>query len=177
MSSITLYEQPFFKGNSKTFNENVRDLAIYSFLKMVRSLKVEGKPWIAYGGQEFCGDFKIYKEGDHTNLGDFSEKISSLQVIKVSLEDPEIVLYEHINYGGKKVSVLEVNRNVKGAGLEGHISSHKVKKGAWILYTETELHGKRMFSMEDQPNYCILGWNDQVSSLKPLTDEDFHKPI
>uniref|UniRef100_A0A4W3H2N0 Beta/gamma crystallin 'Greek key' domain-containing protein n=1 Tax=Callorhinchus milii TaxID=7868 RepID=A0A4W3H2N0_CALMI len=169
-------QRPFLKGNCKIFTDTVPTLTKYGFMNMARSLKVEGNPWVAFDDESFRGNFKIFKEGDHTNLGTFAQCISSIQEITVCLENPEIVLYEHVNYYGKAVSIFEVTRDMKGTGLDDVVSSHKVKKGAWILYKNTGLRGTRMFTTENHPNHCYLGWNDQMSSLKPVTDEDCEKP-
>ncbi|NP_001279336.1 epidermal differentiation-specific protein-like [Callorhinchus milii] len=171
--SITLYNETSLGGGGQTYTEDVPDMKDFS--NRARSLKVEGYPWVAFTKKAFQGEFKIYRVGQYMNLNDFAVKISSLRVIKESLENPQITLYKNVNYTGARKDIFEEIDNVDQIKKEigGEISSHKIKEGVWILCKDEHFCGERMFTKENVPNYVQIGWKNQLSSLKPLTPSDF----
>uniref|UniRef100_V9L9W3 Epidermal differentiation-specific protein n=1 Tax=Callorhinchus milii TaxID=7868 RepID=V9L9W3_CALMI len=170
MARIILYDQPFFTGSSHIFTDDIPDLATYSFTKKTRSMKVERKPWVAFLDIDYTGGFKIYDVGDYTNLGEFDQKIQSLMEIRVPLENPEIVLYQDVDYQGKKVSISQPTQDITATSLSGKVSSYQVKSGAWSLYKGRNFQGESCFTVEDQPDLRKKSWNDQLLSLQPVPD-------
>ncbi|GCB84090.1 epidermal differentiation-specific protein-like [Scyliorhinus torazame] len=170
MSKIVLYEQPNFTGKWKEFRGNVPDLAVELFAKTARSLKVEGKHWVAYKGKKFTGDFVVYGAGDYNQLGDMDTQIESLRLVKEELGNPDIVLYENINFCGQSRNVDEDVADLRRAEFDHLVSSHKVKQGVWILYDEVDYQGNRLitFQGDECADYREFGWNDKLASLKAL---------
>uniref|UniRef100_A0A671KHK9 Beta/gamma crystallin 'Greek key' domain-containing protein n=1 Tax=Sinocyclocheilus anshuiensis TaxID=1608454 RepID=A0A671KHK9_9TELE len=87
------------------------------FNNVISSLKVIGAPWV---------------EGEYATLED-KGKFSSLKMITDDLGDPEIQLFEHVNYGGRSVT-LHKETNLHDIAFSDIASSHKVKGGVWVLY-------------------------------------------
>ncbi|XP_078087654.1 epidermal differentiation-specific protein-like [Mustelus asterias] len=174
MSKIVLYDQPACRGNWKELTDSVPNLETEIFSQTARSLKVEGKHWVAYKDKDLNGDFVVYGPGEHNHLGSMDSKIVSVRLVKEELGNPDIVLYEHIHFEGKPRHVDELVNDLKKAGFNNLVSSHEVKQGVWILYEGLHLTGRRMitFKGENCPDYRQFHWNDKLSSLKPLLNSD-----
>ncbi|XP_072132729.1 epidermal differentiation-specific protein-like [Mobula birostris] len=175
MSKITLYEKPDFTGEDQDFVDNILHLTVRKFDNTARSIRVIGQHWVAYAGKNFTGAFKVLGPGDHAYLGELDQKILSLRLVKEDLKNPEIVLYEHVNYKGQSRSIRETTNDLRRAGFENLVSSHKVKEGVWILFQHANLCGERLITFEgnEWPNYCDFKWNDKLSSVKALLKSDF----
>ncbi|XP_067916316.1 epidermal differentiation-specific protein-like [Heterodontus francisci] len=175
MSKIILYDQENLHGDGKVFTDSVLDLEKEVFSDKARSLKVEGKHWVAYTCTNYTGQFIVYGAGDHLNLENLDRKIQSLRLVKEDLQDPEIKLFEHINYGGKERDITGAADDLKDAGFNNLVSSHHVKRGVWVLYENKYYNGNRLITfLGDQwVNYRNKGCNDKLSSLKPLLSTDF----
>ncbi|XP_078062388.1 epidermal differentiation-specific protein-like [Mustelus asterias] len=174
MSKIVLYDQPDCKGNWKELTDSVSNLECVSFSQTARSLKVEGKHWVAYKDNDLKGDFMVYGPGEHNHLGSMDSKIVSVRLVKEELGNPDIVLYEDAHFEGQSRNIIVLVDDLKIAGFKNPVSSHKVKQGVWILYADLHLKGRRMitFKGENCPDCRQFHWNDKLSSLKPLLNRD-----
>uniref|UniRef100_A0A1B8XYD8 Beta/gamma crystallin 'Greek key' domain-containing protein n=1 Tax=Xenopus tropicalis TaxID=8364 RepID=A0A1B8XYD8_XENTR len=172
MSNILeLFSEPNLKGDSVKLKADSGDLSSVGFLKRAQSLRVVGDPWIVFTGTQYQGEFTHYKEGS-CNIPGFANEISSVRVVPGGILTPKITLYEHIKYGGRAVTLEKAAESLKSYGFDNMISSHKTESGAWILYDGEHYRGSRMVTVAGDrvPNYVPLGWNDRVSSVRPITD-------
>lgn len=84
---------------------------------------------------------------------------------------PPVIVYKHINYDGKAIS-LEVGNyvlsNLQSKGiLNDDISSIKVEEGYKItIYEHDNYGGKKLTLLQSSPNLVPLKWNDIISSIK-----------
>ncbi|XP_060750381.1 epidermal differentiation-specific protein-like [Tachysurus vachellii] len=100
---------------------------------------------IVYEHPDFKGLSKEFTSDvpDLTKLN-FNYCISSLKVIgnpwmvTEDLDNPQITLYEEENYQGRSL-VLDCETNLCYGDFNDKTSSHKVQRGAWVLYQ----HGQR----------------------------------
>ncbi|OCT73372.1 hypothetical protein XELAEV_18036355mg [Xenopus laevis] len=173
-NTLELYALPNLKGDSHSLQADSPDLSTVGFLKRAQSLKVIGDPWIVFTGTKYQGEFFNYKEGTYNSIPSFANKISSVRVVPGGFFTPKITVYEHINYGGKMVPLEKSADSLKPYLLDNMASSHKTHSGAWILYDGDHYRGKKMITVagDQVPNYVPLGWNDKVSSMKPITDTE-----
>ncbi|KAM4808001.1 epidermal differentiation-specific protein-like [Rhinophrynus dorsalis] len=171
MSRIELFEFPDMKGDSESLVADSPDLSLLGFHKRAQSLRVIGEAWIVFTDLKFQGDFAVFKEGIYSSIPGFSKSISSLRIVKGGLYEPKITLYEHINYGGRVQPLTKDADSLKPYGLNNMISSHKVDKGAWVLYEGEFYTGKTMVTIagDNVPDYTKIGWNDKASSVKSIT--------
>uniref|UniRef100_A0A8C5MUZ2 Beta/gamma crystallin 'Greek key' domain-containing protein n=1 Tax=Leptobrachium leishanense TaxID=445787 RepID=A0A8C5MUZ2_9ANUR len=171
MSGIELFSERDFKGDSVSLDADTADLRLAGFDNYTKSMRITGDPWVVFAEVSYKGEFKAYKEGDYASIPSFENKISSVRVVKGGLSDPEITVYEHVNYGGRAVTLKKNAEDLRTYGFDKMISSHKVSRGGWILYENTHYQGNKMLALagDQVPNYVPLGWNDKVSSIKLIS--------
>ncbi|KAI4899662.1 hypothetical protein NFI96_003957 [Prochilodus magdalenae] len=179
MNKITVYDKPNFEGLSREFTSNVASLNDESFNDCISSLKVVGNPWVLYSNPNFSGYQYVFEEGEYPTVewhktllssllfSTASFGPSSLEVVTENLEDPQITLYEQPNYKGKSVVYMS-ETNLCYGSFNDSASSHKVQRGAWVLYQHKDRSGVQMLARasQDLPHY---GWfNNRLSHLRPL---------
>ncbi|XP_073472521.1 epidermal differentiation-specific protein-like [Aquarana catesbeiana] len=170
MNTLELFEFPDFKGAFASIKQDIADLTSVGFLKKAQSLKICGDPWFIFSEAGYRGKFRCFKEGNYNSIPEFQKNISSVRLVKGGLYNPKITLYEHINYRGKSFTLDRPTDSLKPYGFDNMVSSHKWVSGAWILYTREYYTGDQMVALagDENPDYRTLGWNDKVSSLKPV---------
>ncbi|KAL1276167.1 hypothetical protein QQF64_035790 [Cirrhinus molitorella] len=94
---------------------------------------------------------------------------SSLKIITDDLDDPEIQLFEHVNYQGRSVT-LRQETSLHDIDFSDIASSHKVKGGVWVLYEHINCQGAQLVSFpgEEVPSYFPHSFNDVASHVRPL---------
>ncbi|XP_068121814.1 epidermal differentiation-specific protein-like [Hyperolius riggenbachi] len=170
MSTLELFEFPGFKGDYEFLDDKNPDLSTVGFDQKAQSLKVIGDPWVVFTDHNYKGDFRIFTEGECPSIPAWSAKIRSAKIVRGGLYNPEITLYEGVNYEGKKLPLKKAATSLKSYGFDDMTSSQKDVKGAWILYSEDYYKGDHMVAVtgDDIPDYHSLQWGDKVSSLKPF---------
>lgn len=166
MNKIIVYEHPDFKGLSKEFASDVSDLSKVSFDNCISSLKVIGNPWVAYTDANFAGEPTAYEEGEYASVY-YNDDISSLELVREDLNNPQITLYEDENYQGRRL-VLNTETNLLYGTFNDTVSSHKVQKGAWVLYQHSDRGGYIQVARagRDVPKY---EWFDnRLTHVHPL---------
>ncbi|XP_052427820.1 epidermal differentiation-specific protein-like [Carassius gibelio] len=168
MSKIIVFTEEGFGGRTAEFKNDVCDLEEIGFNNVISSLKVIGAPWVAYYDTNFGGKQRLFQEGEYATLDD-KRRFSSLKMIKDNLENPEIRLFEHVNYQGRSVT-LRGETNLHDINFSDTASSHRVKSGVWILYEHVNRKGSQLISFpgEQIPNYVPLSFNDMASHVRPL---------
>ncbi|XP_058266008.1 epidermal differentiation-specific protein-like [Hemibagrus wyckioides] len=166
MNTIIVYENRNFKGLSREFTSDVPDLIQQNFDNCISSLKVIGNPWVAYTGANFTGEPTVYEEGEYASVY-YNDDISSLELVTEDLENPQITLYEEENYQGRSL-VLNCETNLRYGTFNDKTSSHKVQRGAWVLYQHKQRSGSIQVARagHDVPKY---DWFDnRLSHVRPL---------
>ncbi|XP_016116801.1 epidermal differentiation-specific protein-like [Sinocyclocheilus grahami] len=168
MSKIVVFTEEGFIGRTAEFKNDVHDLEERGFNNVISSLKVIGTPWVAYYDKNFTGKQRVFEEGEYATLED-KGKFSSLKMITDDLDNPEIQLFEHVNYGGRSVT-LQKETNLHKIAFSDIASSHKVKGGVWVLYEDVNRHGAQLVSFpgDQVPSYLPLSFNDVASHVRPL---------
>ncbi|NXE71987.1 EDSP protein, partial [Calcarius ornatus] len=174
MGKIIIYEHANFQGKSREFTTDAPNLAAVGWNDIVSSVKVIGQPWVAYEHVDYKGRFLVFEEEKRCFVGkEMNDKISSLQLITEDLYNPQITLYEHINYQGKSRIIREPTNLAAGEYDDiknDTVSSHKVQRGAWLLCEHSDGSGFQYLARgrENLPNYYAIKFNDKLSFLRPL---------
>lgn len=168
MSKIIVYTGEDFNGRGVAFTNNEPNLVDKGWNDIISSLEVIGAPWVAYYDVNYLGNQRVFEEGDYPTLVD-KRQFSSLRMITEDLSNPEIQMFEHIDYGGRSV-ILKRETNLHQVDFADTASSHKVKSGVWVLYEHVNRGGRQLvfFPGQEVPNYCKIGYNDVVSQVRPL---------
>lgn len=168
MSKIIVFSKEAFEGRKAEFKNNVHNLEEKGFNDVICSIKVIGAPWVAYYDKNFAGKQRVFEEGEYATLDD-KGKFSSLKIVTDDLDNPEIELFEHVNYQGRKV-ILRKEANLHDIAFSDIASSHKVKGGVWVLYEHINRQGSQLISFpgDEVPSYFPLSFNDVASHVRPL---------
>ncbi|KAE8633781.1 hypothetical protein XENTR_v10002090 [Xenopus tropicalis] len=179
MSTLELFEFPDMKGDSHSFTADAADLATVGFLKRAQSLRVIGEPWIVFTDLKYQGKYAVFKEGIYSSIPGFSKSICSTRIVQGGLYEPKITVFEHINYLGRAQDLGKDADSLKTYGMESMISSHKVAKGAWVLYQGDFFTGATMVTIagDNVPDYTKIGWNDKVNSVKAITPYQTYQTV
>ncbi len=168
MSKIVVFTKEGFEGRTAEFKNDVHNLEEKGFKDIISSIKVIGAPWVAYYDKNFTGKHRVFEEGEYATLQD-KGRFSSLKMITVDLDNPEIQLFEHVNYKGRSVN-LHQETNLLEIDFSDIASSHKVKGGVWVLYEHINRQGAQLvcFPGDQVPSYLPLYFNDVASHVRPL---------
>ncbi|XP_027021077.2 epidermal differentiation-specific protein-like [Tachysurus fulvidraco] len=166
MNKIIVYEQSCFKGLSREITSDVPDLNKLSFDNCISSLKVIGNPWVAYTGANYTGEPTEYEEGEYASVY-YNNDISSLQLVTEDLDNPQITLYEHENYKGRSL-VIDCETNLSYGDFDDKASSHKVQRGAWVLYQYVQRGGYKLVARAGRDVPKLDWFDNRVSHVRPL---------
>ncbi|XP_062872171.1 epidermal differentiation-specific protein-like [Trichomycterus rosablanca] len=166
VNRIVVYEHSNFQGRSKEFKLDAPDLMAEDFNDNISSIKVFGNPWLAYTDCLFKGAQYIYEAGEYPVM-DINDSISSLQLVKDDLANPQITLYEYPNYGGRCV-VLTSETNLSPFNFNDTACSHKVQGGVWVLSEHENRGGAKIIAKAGEAVDKYDWWNKKVSHVRPL---------
>lgn len=174
MNTLELFELPDFEGASVSIKEDTPSLRDVGFLNKAQSLKITGEPWFLFSDANYKGNFRCFNQGNYSSIPAIQKDIESARHVKGGLYNPKITLYEHINYGGRAVTLEKAANSLKSYGFDNMASSHKQVSGAWIVYAGEYYTGDQIVALagDEVPDYRKIGWNDKASSLKPVQPHD-----
>ncbi|XP_077323517.1 epidermal differentiation-specific protein-like [Lithobates pipiens] len=177
MNTIELFQFPDFKGDSVSIKKDNADLATVGFLNKAESLKITGEPWFVFSEANYRGKFRVFKEGNYNSIPTFEKTISSVRHVKGGLHNPKITLYEGSCYRGREVNLDRPTDSLRPYKFNNKASSHNSVSGAWILYDGEFYTGDQIVTLagDEISDYYKFGWNNEVSSLKPVLAYEVYK--
>lgn len=153
---LTLFDQPGLAGRALPLMQSVPNLPLIGVKKVASALR-EGGTWKLFDD--------INYQGNSIQDPHFIETLSSVQSVK--LLSAQIVLYQHNNYKGNNLVLMESNPNLTFSGFNDATSSIIVVSGEWKVWTNTDFSGS---SQEVKPGHYLIKdltvGNDQISSVE-----------
>lgn len=165
-AEVTLYENVEFGGGSRSFDQEVSDLRGMGWNDRASSIAVRSGTW------ELCRDTKFRDcrtfrsdERDLQRLRGWNDSISSLRRVGGS-DRPEIEVFEHFDYEGDSRTFDSAVNALKSQDWNDRISSVRVLSGRWQICRHDGYRECREIGGDE--SRLSGGWNDAVSSLRPL---------
>jgi hypothetical protein len=174
--SITLYENPNFRGRGWTFADDEPDLARYALGDRISSVRVTG------GGRwNLCFDANFGRcreiTGSVPRLRDIgmNNTISSIQEVSgrpgggPGMPGPggRVVLYEDGDFRGAELVVDGPVRNLGQFNFNNRVTSLRVPPGErWTICVGQDFSGQCATVSGDVPSLSRYGMNDRISSLR-----------
>ncbi|XP_038050835.1 epidermal differentiation-specific protein-like [Patiria miniata] len=95
-TKIVVYADGNFKGNSKPFESEVKDLSYYSFNDVISSVEVKSGTWVLYEHSNYKGRMYVLTKGSYANPSDWgpNDTISSLRPVKEPFSPTEVLSME-----------------------------------------------------------------------------------
>jgi hypothetical protein len=177
-SSITVFTNPNFSGQSVTFRNDTPDLRGYSLNDKISSLEIaNGESWEVCQDINYTNRCQVFS-GSVSNLRDmgWNDRISSLRRVNAgyngrrqdgvflpngSNRSGGLVLYDRPFFRGNSTIVTNDGR----AGLGNNVGSAQVRGGTWQLCDRT---GRCATVSQDVPDLSRLGLNGRITSARLL---------
>ncbi|XP_027021706.2 epidermal differentiation-specific protein-like [Tachysurus fulvidraco] len=166
MNKLVVYADCNFEGLSREITSDVPDLNELGLDNCISSLKVIGNPWVAYTGANYTGEPTVYEEGEYAGVH-YNDDISSLQLVTEDLDNPQITLYEEENYQGQSL-VLDCETSLFYADFNDKTSSHKVQRGAWVLYQDNKRGGHNRLARAGHDVAKYDWFDNHLTYVRPL---------
>lgn len=182
---ITVYEHSDFNGRRATVRGGSADLANLGFANTMSSFQSSGS-WEACTGINFSGQCRVFT-GTVANLQNtgMNDRIQSIRIagpgsrggqrapgaggyrVNRGAGDRSIVLYQHADFNGERISVQGNNPDLSRRGFGNMISSLQAS-GPWELCTGVNFTGRCLTFLGPETNLTRVGMNDQVLSARPV---------
>ena len=160
---LTLFECPNLEGKSLPLMQSVPNLPDIGFPTVGSSLR-EGGTWKLFDDIEYGGNC----------IQDPVTTRSVSTTKSVMLMTAQIVLYQHNNFKGNTLVLMESNPNLRDStGFNDMTSSVIVVSGVWKLWTDTDFKGSCQevhpgsFAIKD-----LTVGNDSVSSVELISYDE-----
>ncbi|XP_059872897.1 beta/gamma crystallin domain-containing protein 2 isoform X1 [Delphinus delphis] len=179
-----VYEAPGFQGQSWEVSRDIYNLqqpedGQSPSLASVGSLQVLGGCWVGYEKEGFRGHQYLLEEGkyaDWSHWGGYNKALTSLRVIRTDFGDPEVVLFEAMDFEGHGVEVSEALPDVQLAGHGPRTQAIHVLSGVWVAYEEVGFSGEQYVLEKGVYRNCD-DWgasNSALASLQPVLQVGEH---
>jgi hypothetical protein len=176
---IELFGDAGFRGRSRAFNQEIRDLRAHDLNDMVSSVRVRGGAWELCGDADFEGRCEVIA-GSLANLSDlgFDNQVSSLRPVgwggggvwdRSGSPPPEaLILFEDSGFRGDARPVSWTVPDLKQLGFNDQASSARVEQGAWELCADAYFQGHCVVVTDSVTDLRSLRLGDAVSSVRRL---------
>jgi hypothetical protein len=177
-SSITVFTNPNFTGQSVSFSTDTPDLRGYSLNDKISSLEIQnGESWEVCQDINYTNRCQVFtgSVSDLRSMG-WNDRISSLRRVGGNFGDRRsggvyapygsnsqgLVLFDRTNFRGNAMTVNNNANNNLGNRLVG---SAQVRGGAWELCDRT---GRCATVSQNVSDLSQLGLNGRITSARPI---------
>jgi hypothetical protein len=164
-AQITVYQDFNYRGASRSFDREARDLRSLEWNDKISSLRIGSGVWELCREIEFrdCQTFRS-DEPELGRLRGWNDAISSLR--RVDSDRALIEVYEHFDYGGSSRTFEQAIGSLESEGWNDRISSLRVISGRWQVCRHNDYRECREIGGDERQ--LPRDWNDAISSLRPL---------
>ena len=192
---VELYDQPAFAGVRLTLSANAPDLAAYGLGGRVASVVVKKGQWEFCTQPQFGGACIAVGPGRYAELptalrGTLASlrntaAVAAPAVVAVAPVAPApaaaaaqgdaLVLYEHSNFGGRKLGISSATPRLGELNFNDVASSVEVFRGRWQFCVHADYAGECI--VLGVGRHAQAGrFNDAISSIRPVYGKD-DKPL
>lgn len=169
--AITLYQDADFSGRQLSLSVAEGHLSRHEYNDSALSIEVRRGRWQLCEHADFFGDCQIFGRGRHQLSGRLARGVSSIRPVAGPDNRPmpgtgAIVLYEHVDFRGRELSLAETVSNLASIGFNDRVSSVEVLGGRWELCSDADFRGRCMLLFPGR--YPLdSSFNDRISSVRP----------
>ncbi len=169
-AQLTVYDDVEYRGSSRTFDGDVRDLRKTDWNDRISSVRLGSGQW------ELCRevDFRDCRtaSSDERDLrrSGWNDSISSLRRVG-GAEGSGITAWENFDYRGASRSFDREVRDLRSLGWNDKISSLRIGSGVWALCREIDFRDCQTFRSDEPELGRMRGWNDAISSLRRVDSD------
>jgi beta/gamma crystallin len=164
-AGLTVFQDYDYRGASKTFDRDQRDLRSAGWNDKISSLRLGSGAWELCRQIDFR-DCQVFR-ADEPELGKlrgWNDQISSLR--RVDSSRALIEVYEHFRFEGAEHTFEGAVEALQREGWNDRISSLRVVSGRWQICRDNGFHDCREVGGDERE--LPKDWNDRISSLRPL---------
>jgi len=176
-SSITVYRDAWYQGQSTTYSGEIADLGRTPFNDQISSMRFQGR-WEACTDAYFRGQCQTFTGdvGDLARVG-MNDRISSLRPAGRGGHDGgwgggggsqrgSITVFRDADFGGRSMTFNDQVFDLRPVGINDEISSIRLR-GAWEVCEDSYFRGRCQIVNGDVRTLRDLGLNDKISSMRP----------
>ena len=173
LPKLILYDYSNQGGTSKTLNGPVSDLGTISFNDKTSSVWAVNSDWELYTSYSFSGTRFFVQEGQKTNARDSNSYSSARPANCHYISDPntaKIRVSTSSHYQYTNHEILTPVADLGTLDLKNKITSVRVDKGDWELYSDGSFSGSRILLKEGTQveHLDSYGFNNRAASMRPL---------
>jgi uncharacterized protein YcfJ len=183
-AQVTFFEREQFEGQSFTADRPVGNLQRFGFNDRASSAVVGGEPWEVCEDARFEGRCVVLRRGRYASLRamGLANRISSMRPLEQGAQvderryapqpsaGPQIIFYEHDNFGGQSFSTEREVDDFKRIGFNDRASSAVVIGDRWEACDDARFGGRCVVLRPGRyPELSAFGLNDRISSVRNLS--------
>jgi hypothetical protein len=164
-SGLTAFQDDDYRGASRTFDREARDLRSIGWNDKISSIRVGAGVWELCREIDFrdCRTFRS-DESRLSRLRGWNDAVSSVR--RVDSDRPLIEVFENVRYEGSSRTFDRSIDSLQKEGWNDRISSLRVVSGRWQICRDDGFRNCREVGGDESE--LPHDWNDAISSLRPL---------
>jgi hypothetical protein len=168
--TLTLFDQPGFRGRSITLDGDAPDLRWVQFNDLASSYSFSGGRWEVCLEPNYRGTCHLV-DADNENMTRwaFNNRITSVRALHRPDRDRRqgITLYSGRNYTGQAVHVRDVEFDLDDLRFDNRANSIEVHSGTWTLCEDRNFSDRCVEFSRDSNDLKLFRMDGRVSSAGP----------
>ncbi|XP_056294680.1 beta-crystallin B1 [Pseudoliparis swirei] len=184
MMSYKLYvfDQENFQGRVIEISNECMNVCEMG-MDRVRSLRVEGGPFVGFEQMNFCGEMYILERGEYPRWDSWSncqknDYLLSFRPVRMEPEKHKICLYEVGEFKGRKMEIMDDDvPSLFSYGFTDRVGSVSVSCGTWVGYQFPGYRGSQyLLEKGEFRHFNEFGArHPQFQSVRRIRDMQWHQ--